>query len=236
MAIAWGPLLGVLLTVNLIVGVFASRITSVVKVQVEGVKPNDRSRIRAILQRIHSQPALQLNRHVTESLILEKSAVSRVEMTRNIFGRARVKVEYRRPVAAIANMAGAALGRDGVIFQESEEMNGLPVVSLPSDVLLPSTSLVGTWRSGEVAGLAAELADLSKRNRVEISSLKSGGLCLNIGSKFAVQLGLPEKLDEKVEFLRKLIEDDPALLVSGQTLNLVSLERPTFVNGTEKSN
>ncbi|MBC8066001.1 MAG: hypothetical protein H7Y17_14300, partial [Chlorobia bacterium] len=84
MAIAWGPVLGFLLTVNLIAGVFASRLTSVVKVQVDGAQINDQARVRAILQRIHSQPALMLNRHVTESMILEKSAVSRVEMTRNI--------------------------------------------------------------------------------------------------------------------------------------------------------
>lgn len=232
--INWGPILTILLISNVVAGVYASRMTSIVKVRVEGVQPDDQHRIRAILQRVHSQPALQLNRRITESRILERSAVLRTEMTRNIFGRARVTVSYRRPVARIAKMPGAALSREGVVFQTGEDLSKLPVLSPPDEGLKPSITIAGPWRPGEVAGLASELANFSGRQVVEIIVLSNGGLCLNIGSKFAVELGLPESLDEKVDYLRRQIENDPALLVSGQTLNVVSLEKPALRMGIER--
>jgi cell division septal protein FtsQ len=233
--IAWGPVLTILLVVNIVAGVFASKLTSIVKVRVEGAQLDDQSRIRALLQRIHDQPALKVNRFAVESNIAGKSAVSKVEMTRNIFGRALVTVEYRRPVAKIAGLSGAALARDGVIFQSSQDLTGLPTVVLSKDAKAPTIALAGSWRSGEVAGLAGALVDLSAQNPVEIITLENGGLCLNIGSKFAVELGLPERLDDKVEYFKKQIEDDPSLLMSGRTLILVSLERPSYRAGVEKS-
>lgn len=232
--INWKPVLTMLLIGNLFTGVFYSRMTSIVKVRVEGAQPDDQHRVRAILQRIHSQPALKLNRHVTESALLERSALVKAEMTRNIFGRARVQLAYRRPVARIAGMSGAALSRDGVIFQTSSDLSSLPIVRPPNEGLQPSLTVAGPWRPGEVAGLASELANFSDRQVVEISALNNGGLCLNIGSKFAVELGLPEQLDAKIDYLRNKVESDPALLVSGQTLNLVNLERPALRMGIER--
>lgn len=232
--INWGPILTFLLIGNVIAGVYASRMTSIVKVRVEGAQPDDQARVRAILQRIHSQPALQLNRRITESAVLEKSAVFKTELTRNIFGRARLTVTYRRPVAKLAKLSGVALSREGVIFQTGEDLSGLPILSPPEEALKPSLTIAGPWRPGEVAGLASELANFSDRQVVEIIVLSNGGLCLNIGSKFAVELGLPESLDAKVDYLRRQIENDPALLVSGQTLNLVSLEKPALRMGIER--
>ncbi len=232
--INWGPILTLLLIGNLVAGVFHSRITSIVKVRVEGAQPDDEHRVRALLQRIHSQPALQLNKRVTESALLERTAVSKVEMTRNIFGRARVSLSYRRPVAKIGGMAGMALSREGVLFQTSQDLSGLPILVLPEEALKPALTIAGPWRPSEVGGLASELANFSGRQVVEISVLANGGLCLNIGSKFAVELGLPEALDDKVDYLRRQIENDPALLVSGQTLNLVSLDRPALRMGIGK--
>lgn len=233
-SINWGPVLTFLLIVNVTAGIFASRMTSIVKVRVEGAQADDQARIRALLQRIHSQPALQLNRLVTESRVMERSAVSKVEMTRNIFGRARLHVSYRKPVAKIGKMSGAALSREGVIFQTNESLSALPVVYPPEAGTKPVMTIAGPWRPAEVAGLASELSNFSERQVVEISALDDGGLCLNIGSKFAVELGLPEALDEKIDYLRRQIENDPALIVSGQTLNLVSLERPALRMGIER--
>jgi hypothetical protein len=230
----WTALLSLALVANLIAGIYASRITSVVKVTVEGAPEDDRARVRALLQYIHDQPALQVNRHGVESRVLEKSAVAKAEMTRNIFGRARLNLEYRRPVAGIKGSSGAALGRDGVIFQTSETLSHLPSVAIFEDAKLPALTVAGPWRPGEVAGLASALIELSQQQHVEIAALENGGLCLNIGSKFAVELGLSEQLDQKIDFLKKQIEDDPAVLTSNKTLVLVSLESPVYRIGIEK--
>lgn len=232
--INWGPLLGLAFVLNLVAGIYASRITSVVKVTVEGAQADDQARIRALLQYIHDQPALQVNRFATETRVLEKSGVLKAELTRNIFGRARLNLEYRRPVASIKGSPGAALGRDGVIFQTSEALRGLPSVDIFEAARLPSLTVASPWRPGEVAGLASALIELSQQQHVEIAALENGGLCLNIGSKFAVELGLSEQLDQKIDFLKKQIEDDPAVLTSNKTLVLVSLETPVYRLGIEK--
>jgi hypothetical protein len=226
--LAWEPILGILFAVNLATGLYASRLTSMIKVRVEGAKTGDQPRIRAILERIHSQPALRLNKRETESRILEKSEVARVEMTRNIFGRARVVVSYKRPFGRLSGMSGIALARDGSLFQTDTELEGLPRIHVAKNAIAPMTGIIGPWRAREVGGLAAEMVDVAADQPVEIDVLEDGGLCLNIGSKFAVELGLPDHLDDKVAFVRKQIEDDPSLLTSGRTLNVVSLDRPAY--------
>jgi hypothetical protein len=232
--INWAPILAIALFANIVAGIYASRITSVVKVAVEGAQEDDQARVRALMQYIHDQPALQVNRHATESRLLERSSVAKAELTRNIFGRARLSLEYRRPVASIKGSPGAALGRDGVIFQTSADLANLPSVDIFGDAKLPTLTIASPWRPGEVAGLASALIELSQLQHVEIDTLENGGLCLNIGSKFAVELGLSEQLDQKIDFLKKQIEDDPAVLASNKTLVLVSLETPVYRIGVEK--
>ncbi len=233
-SINWGLLIGVALVANIVAGVFASRLTSITRVRVTGVQDSDRSRVRAILQRIHSQPALQVNRHQTESELLSKSAIVRAEMTRNIFGRANLSLVYRRPIAAMSSSVGAALGRDGVIFQTDQDLSGLPRVTLHKKAQTVTMTLAGTWRTREVAGMADRLGELSMQHPVEIVVFESGGLCLNIGSKFRVELGSEEMLEEKLAFVLKQIADDPALVESGKTLNVVKLDRPAYRIGIEK--
>lgn len=232
--INWKPWIVTGLVANLILGTFYSPLTAVVKVQVSGANPADQPRIKAILQRIHDQPAMQVDRNWVEAKMLEQSAIFQADMTRNVFGRARVNLQYRRPVAKVAGMPGIALGRDGVLFLSKDNLESLPSVLLPASANLPGAAIVGTWRSGEVAVLAAEMNGFMPDKPLEIVPLETGGLCLNIGSKFAVELGYPEKLEEKVDFLRKQVEDDPALLESGKTLNLVSIERPSYRQGIVK--
>ena len=127
-----------------------------------------------------------------------------------------------------------AMSRDGVVFQTGRDLSGLPALQLPESSLSPAITLTGHCRFREAAGLASDIADLAEVESVQIEPTEDGGLCLNIGSKFAVDLGLPEQLDAKVAYLRKQIEDDPALLASGKTLNLVSLERPSYRDGVIK--
>ena len=63
---------------------------------------------------------------------------------------------------------------------------------------------------------------------------ENGGLCLNIGSKFAVRFGLPKRLDEKMDYLVRQLDQDPGLIASGKTLVLVNLDRPSYAQGVAK--
>ena len=234
--IAWDTVLGVLFAANIFAGLYASRLTSLIKIRVEGALPEDQTRIKGILERTHSKPALQLDRLATESAILAKSEVATAEMTRNIFGRARVAVTYRQPVAATTGRKGMAMSRDGVVFQTLQPLNGLPKVLLPEFAMSPVVGVVGPWRYREIAHLASLVKPVNDRAIVEIEATKDGGLCLNIGSKFAVELGLPEALDAKVEYLSKQIENDPAILTKGQTLILISLDKASYRVGVGRKN
>lgn len=232
--IIWTPLLWTALIVNVIAALFYSRLTSIILVRVEGVAPDDRVRVQALLQRVHDQPALNLNRYAVESWMQERSAVANADLSRNIFGRARLRLTYRRPVAAVRGLNHAYLSREGVIFQTEGISGELPIVKLPPEAEQPILTIAGAWRAAEVGALCAAINDLGQGQRVEIAPSETGGLCLNIGSKFAVQLGLPDQLDAKVDYLRKQIEDDPSLIQSGRTLNLVSIERPSYKQGVDR--
>ena len=231
----WTPLLSLLLVGNVIAGIYKSPITAISKVKVEGAEEGDQKRIEAMLVRVHDQPALQVNRRLVETWLMDRSAVAKSELTRNIFGRATVTLEYRRPVASIAGLKGAALGRDGALFQTDQDLSNLPSLNIAKESIKPTLTLAGLWHSGEVAGLSSAVGDLASANPLRITVQEDGGLCLNIGSKFAVQLGLPDQLDDKIDFLRKQLDQDPELLVSGKTLNLVRLDRPVYRQGVANS-
>lgn len=225
------PILAILLIANVGAGVAYSRLTSVVKVRVVGAAEADRERIEGILGDLKDKPALSINPRAVETRLSERSAVAKAEMTRNVFGRAVVTVEYRRAVAKIVGRPGVGMSRDGVVFQTIEPLGDLPSVVLPEEANRPVLALTGTWRSGEVGALAAETQDIAEGEEKTFIPDANGGLCLNIGSKFAVQLGLPTRLDEKIEYLRRKLEEDPGLLASSKTLILVSLDRPTYAQG-----
>jgi hypothetical protein len=231
---AWERALGVLLVVNLVTGLYASRLTSLIKIRVEGALPQDKPRIKAILERTHSKPALQLDRQTTESAIMEKSEVESAEMTRNIFGRARVVVRYRDPVAKIVG-SKMAISEGGAVFQTDKDLDDLPTFAMPSFAMKPIAGIVGPWQFRSVGALAKGIRGIGGPETVQIQITEDGGLCLNIGSKFAVDLGLPERLDAKVDFLKKRIEDHPEILTSGKTLVLVSLDRPSEREGVGRN-
>ena len=131
-------------------------------------------------------------------------------------------------------MSHAFISREGVIFQVEQRWEGLPILHLPPEANKAIITFCGAWRAGELGALCTELVTITDAERLEIAPSEVGGLCLNIGSKFAVQLGLPDKLDEKVDYLRKQLEDDPSLLESGRTLNLVSIDRPSYKEGVDR--
>jgi hypothetical protein len=228
-------LLWVLLVANLISGLFFSRLTSIGQIRVEGAQPTDEKRIQALLVRVHDKPSLQVNPREVETWLQSKGAVAKAEMTRNIFGRALVSLEYRRPVGAIEGMKGVAISRDGTVFQCDEDLTGLPTIRPPKDALEPHITLTGTWNSRDVAGLASELADISHARGLRITSSDEGRLSIIIGSKFAVDLGDSTRLDEKIDYLKGQLDAKPDLLESGRTLVLVSIENPMYREGVGKS-
>lgn len=232
--IAWGPIFFVLLLGNIVAGIGWSKLTSVGKIRVVGTAPVDEPRIREILERCEDIPALKLDPRRVETLLARKSSVQKAEMTRNIFGRAVVNLEYRVPVAKIQGTGGAVLSSDGVVFQALQPLTGLPQVALSAEAKVPVLTVAGPWRSGDVATLATEIREIAAGQDKTITALENGGLCLNIGSKFAVQLGLPERLGEKIDYVRRKLEEDPGLVASGKTLNLVSLDRPSYALGVAK--
>jgi len=201
---------------------------------VVGALPEDQARIQEILQRCENVPALRLDPRRVETLLAQRGCVQRAQVTRNIFGRAVVNMEYRTPVAKILGGNGAALAADGAVFQAIQPLGDLPKVALSAEANVPVLTIAGPWRSGDVAQLATEINEIAIGQDKTITALENGGLCLNIGSKFAVQLGLPERLGEKIDYVRRKLEEDPGLIASGKTLNLVSLDRPSYALGVAK--
>ncbi|MBN9502494.1 MAG: hypothetical protein BGO01_13845 [Armatimonadetes bacterium 55-13] len=233
--LAYGPIFATLLVVNIVMGIRYSRLTSITKVRVIGAAKGDEHRIKAILARYHDIPALQINANALMTTLNSRSAVNRVDVTRNIFGRAVVSMDYRMPVAKVVGMSGAAIARDGSIFQTIDAVpSDLPSVSLPVDAQKPIMTLVGPWRSGEIGGLAAEVRKIVPDEEKTLTADENGGLCLNIGSKFAVRFGLPKRLDEKMDYLVRQLDQDPGLIASGKTLVLVNLDRPSYAQGVAK--
>lgn len=132
--------------VNLAAGTLLSPLTAVHRIRVEGVPAFDQARVSEILNTWQGVAAMRWPPRVVESRIQTGSEVHRATFYRNIFGRAVLKVEYRRPVAEIEGTHGLLLDSYGQVYR-------------PGNLVLDETE-IEAW--AKVALRAKPNSDLSK--------------------------------------------------------------------------
>jgi cell division septal protein FtsQ len=222
----WGPILIVLLLGNITAGVFFSKLTSVVRVQVRGVPSWDRPRVEAILLAAKDTPAMVLNPHRVESEVQALPEAEVARLSRNVFGRANLAVQYREPVARVQAKRLVGLTYEGVLYPAHSLPPGLPIVRPPKESALPLIGFVGSWNPGEVAQVCDQTRDLALNRTVIVSVDSQGGVCLNIGSGGAVQLGQPTELEAKLSLVRRKLQEDPSFLERLEYLDVKAPDRP----------
>jgi hypothetical protein len=154
--------------------------------------------------------------------------VDRAEFTRNIFGNALLLVQYRTPVARLADIDGEALSVDGVLYQASELPIDLPTLQLPDGGPPTLVALAGNWQPQKIAGLSVYAHQHYPHIDSKIEINRRGVVCLNIGSGRVI-LGSCDDLDVKLKTLESWLQRNPQELDQVQELNLTTPTAPAVV-------
>src|SRR4051812_42181857 len=96
-----GPFLVLAGGVVFIRGVFYSPLTSLSRATVVGAKPMDQPRIDEILSGLNKIPCVMVNRRWVETRVQQIESVDHAIYSQNVFGRGRLEVFYRNPVAKV---------------------------------------------------------------------------------------------------------------------------------------
>lgn len=225
------PWLWLILAINVALGLTFSRITSIVHVRTVGVPRYDKVRIEAIMAKIQDIPCSRIDSRVVESQVMASPDVDKAEFTRNIFGNGLLTVQYRTPVAKIANQDGEALSIDGVLYQATELPLDIPTLQLPQSGPPTLLSFAGNWQPQSLATLAVYARQHYPRKQSKIDVNRRGVVCLNIGSGRVI-LGSCDDLDVKLKTLESRLQKNPQELGQVKELNLTLPSVPAVVSKT----
>ena len=196
--IPWKPVLGVLLAANIVAGILYSPATRIRSVRVVGAREDDKERIKGRLEKLQDIPYMQANLRRAESDLQTYPGLRKAELKGNLFGRAILKLEYRRPIARLLESTNMAMDEEGVFFRLPELPDNLYRIRVEPGLLAPSATLAWQVETGKLASLCLKLRDLPAFDRQGLSLTKESR---------RIVFGPPEGMEQKLETLEKAMLD-----------------------------
>ena len=226
----WGPILSVLLAANIFIACGWSKITAIRSINLDGVRNSERLRLEKITKEMRGIPALKVDPRMVEGPFMNESRVKNADFRRNIFGIARLILEYRTAIAAIAGSKDCFLDDNGVVFSDPEEKRVLPSVLLQSKVKVSVMALTGVINFKQIADVVLIVTknlpeSLTGGSPPEIEVQETGAVCLNM-SNGVVILGTSENLEEKIEKLKQALLEHPDLFKNNSAINMMIPGQP----------
>lgn len=227
-AINWGPVLGVLLALNVALGLAFSPVTSIRRMRILGSQPHDKARLENLAKSLRGVPYLLVSTNTVESAVLAPRDVYSASLSHNLFGSAVLRVAYRQPVAALAGQPNIFMDDHGVLYGSPEAVPGLRQLALDPEYLQPAVALTLPWPSEVVADLCTKLNSFQELADGVVHVDTTGRLWISGDKTGKVDLGGPEQLDMKLRKLRQLLDDDPELLARVQSISLTDPTHPAL--------
>lgn len=226
----WAPIFSTLLAVNILFACYWSKITTIRSINLDGVRNSERLRLNRIADEIKGIPALKVDPRVVESPFMNESRIKNADFRRNIFGIARLIIQYRSAVATIKGSKNTFLDESGVIFTDPEEKSSLPSILLQNKIKVSVVALSGVINFRQLADLVQIIRtklpeSLTGGIPPEIEVQETGAVCLNMNGGTVI-LGTSDNLDEKVGKLKQVLLDNPDLFKDNISINLMVPTRP----------
>jgi len=219
-------ILWVLLVVNVVLGLLYSRITAIRKVRVEGAYSWDQPRLEKIAQGLKGIPCAQINPNRVGSDVMADPDVYGVDLDRNLFGSAVIRLSYRNPVAMLADEKGVAITIDGLEYPSEHLDPALPKIKLQATDVKPDMTLAGPLNLAAIAKLVAKSEEIAGGLPISVEVGDGREVCLNIGTG-RVKLGSSDGLDAKMSLLKDQLKKDPNMFSRVEEINLTVPSVPT---------
>lgn len=222
----WWSFWLVALAVVIAVGLVESSLTQIVFARVTASQPGDWDRIRGILKSIDGRPALTISAYRVEQLVESDPRVAKAEFSANLFGRSRLSVAYRVPVALLATDPRFGIDETGFVFRLSEAESANVAVAINLQDYSPNLTLADPSEVYEALILAQNFQVEGKKLGGIVAFDAGGRLCFNVRNGAVVVFGSVDRLEEKLRVLESAIRADPGVLSRQATLNLVEPDAP----------
>ncbi|MEJ5171100.1 MAG: hypothetical protein WHU10_08940 [Fimbriimonadales bacterium] len=223
------PILGWLLALNLVAGLVFSPAMATRRVRVLGARPYDQARIRSVLIGLRGVPFFLVRGPWLEHRLAAVPYVESVSVARNLFGRAVVRMAYRRPVTRVASQRNLALDRWGVAYLSPEPVKGVPTVFLPGPAFRPWLTVVAPFETRSAAWVCERASAIRNLDLGSVVLTYQGAVSLRDRSGATIVLGPAERLEEKLDRLEEILSERPSLFESVRELNLTAPSRPAIV-------
>lgn len=232
--IPWVPFLWAAVVLDVVAGLLWSRLTALSVVRVVGAPADDEAMIRRTFESVANVPWSRVQGRSIEADVQAGEGVDRAEYSQNLFGRAVLRIEERRPVARIAD-SKLLLGIDGAVFRGSSA-GAFPTIILPESALTLNGTLVGPWESGPVANLCRDLRERFPKSAWIVEVGPTGVISLRMDRKGRIVLGSSDALESKLEKLTEILRDRPDLPMRVRQIDLTAPESPVVVPLTNPQN
>jgi hypothetical protein len=194
------------LVANVAAGILYSPATRIRSVRVVGAREDDKERIRGRLEKLKDIPYMQANLRRVESDLQTYPGLRKAELKGNLFGRATLKLEYRRPIARLLDSANMAMDEEGVFFRMPELPENLYRIRVETGLLAPSATIAWQVETGKLASLCRKLRDLPAFDGATLVFDRRQGLSLWKESRRIV-FGPPDGMEQKLATLEKAMLD-----------------------------
>ena len=209
------------LSIVLISAAFRSPLTRLSVVRVSGVPNVLRPEIRRTLASVGKQSGLAIDTQSIEQRLEADPGVKSAEFKVNLFGRGRLKMEYLRPVAKLAD--GKVVDGTGNVFVNLTKY--APNLQISAKVEDFSTILTITDQAplNRLARVAKKIQDLLPKLAGTLYFDGRDGISLR-SEGLVVEFGDTSNLDRKVQVLAAKLREEPGLPSRGGRIVVVDPE------------
>ena len=214
------------LAASLIVGFVASPLTAPTVVRVRGAEESQHQEVRERLYEVRGKASLLIDADSLEASILSSPEVKSAAFRSNVFGRARLTLENREPVASIDE--DTVVDGSGRAFQLGERKR--PNLQISASVQDFSTIITISDASplNRLCRVAKKIKESLPKvvGTLEIDDRESIRLRID---DLVVEFGDTSDLDAKVNILASALKENPQRAQQGGSINLVDPEDPVQV-------
>ncbi|MBX3115348.1 MAG: hypothetical protein KF836_12350 [Fimbriimonadaceae bacterium] len=224
---------------NIGLGVGFSSVTGLRSVEVTGANANQIPDIEKRLQVFRTVPWVQQSRASMATAILADNRIESASVVSNIFGRGKVTVTNRVPVAKVFREVkeGQAppnwetyLDKNGVLYRGNSSEQVMPQLKLPKTANQVNLAIGAAWPLPSVAKVVTRVSSVLPELPSTLVLDDQSVLSLDVAAGPKIILGTDDDLDRKFEVLERAFRDDADRMKRVKVVNVSAPDRPTYTD------
>jgi len=206
---------------------------------VTGANSSQVPEIEKRLQVFRMVPWVQQSRASMATAILADNRIESASVVSNIFGRGKVVVTNRVPVAKVFREIKEGqtppnwetyLDKSGVLYRGNSSEEVVPQLKLPTSTSQVNLAIGAAWPLPSVAKVVTRVSTVLSELPSTLVLDDQSVLSLEITAGPKIILGTDDDLDRKFEVLQRAFRDDADRMKRVKVVNVSAPDRPTYTD------